>query len=103
MTPVKSNPARPKASLPRDSKLSRYETANPPVVEIFLTATQARRRYGWISEVTLWRWLHDSQLDFCSPIVIGHHRYWKLAELEAFERCCATRNNCRIARAGTRG
>jgi hypothetical protein len=36
--------------------------------------------------MTLHRWLHDSDLEFCQPIVIGNRRYWKLSDLEKFER-----------------
>ena len=54
--------------------------------DLFLTASQVRRRYGAISAMTLHRWLHDSDLEFCQPIVIGNRRYWKLSDLEKFER-----------------
>jgi hypothetical protein len=54
--------------------------------DVFLTAAQVRRRYGAISAMTLHRWLHDSDLNFCQPIVIGNRRYWKRSDLEKFER-----------------
>lgn len=54
--------------------------------DIFLTAAQVRRRYGGVSDMTLHRWLHDSALDFCQPIVIGRRRYWRLTDLQKFER-----------------
>jgi len=53
---------------------------------LFLTAAQVRRRYGNVSAMTLHRWLGDSTLDFCRPIYIGNRRFWRLSDLEEFER-----------------
>jgi predicted DNA-binding transcriptional regulator AlpA len=50
----------------------------------FLPAGQVRARYG-VSDMSLWRWLRDEALLFPSPIRIHNRRYWKLAELEAWE------------------
>jgi predicted DNA-binding transcriptional regulator AlpA len=38
-----------------------------------------------ITSMTLWRWLHDTELGFPQPLYIGRFRYWKLADLEAWE------------------
>jgi hypothetical protein len=62
------------------------ESAIPDADDIFLTAAQVRRRYGGVSDMTLHRWLHDLELDFCQPIIIGRRRYWKLSDLQKFER-----------------
>lgn len=73
-------------------KSRRYErpegaSAHPDANDgVFLTAAQVRRRYGGISAMTLHRWLHAPDLDFCQPILIGKRRYWKLTDLENFER-----------------
>ncbi|MCI0348840.1 MAG: hypothetical protein L0Z53_05385, partial [Acidobacteriales bacterium] len=53
---------------------------------VFLTARQVCARYGGISDMSLWRWLHDEQLAFPQPLVISKRRYWRLGELEAWER-----------------
>jgi hypothetical protein len=59
--------------------------------EVFLPAAQVRRRYGDISDMTLWRWLHDRELDFPTPAEIAGRRYWRLSELLRFEVRCAVR------------
>ena len=55
--------------------------ANP---EIYLTSEQVRRRYH-ISDMSLWRWLHDQKLLFPRPIYIRRRRYWLADELDAFD------------------
>jgi hypothetical protein len=42
--------------------------------------------------MALWRWARDPDLGFPSPIYIGKYRYWKLADLIAWERTRPTRN-----------
>jgi hypothetical protein len=54
--------------------------------DVFLSAAQVRRRYGGVSAMTLHRWLQSSKLEFCKPIFIGNRRYWRLSDLEKFER-----------------
>jgi predicted DNA-binding transcriptional regulator AlpA len=39
-----------------------------------------------VSEPTINRWQHNEKLDFPKPMYIGRLRYWKIAELEAWER-----------------
>jgi predicted DNA-binding transcriptional regulator AlpA len=36
--------------------------------------------------MTVWRWLRDPYLGFPQPIYLGKRRYWRLADLEAWER-----------------
>jgi predicted DNA-binding transcriptional regulator AlpA len=50
----------------------------------YLPAGQVRARYG-VSDMSLWRWLHDPKLGFPAPIKIHKRRYWKLADLQAWE------------------
>ena len=49
-----------------------------------LPATAARARYG-VSDMTIFRWLADPTLGFPQPIRINGRRYWRLADLQAFE------------------
>jgi predicted DNA-binding transcriptional regulator AlpA len=53
--------------------------------ELRLTARQVYERFS-VSDMTLWRWLNDPDLDFPRPIVINHRRYFRLNEIEQWER-----------------
>lgn len=48
-------------------------------------ASAVRIRYGGISDMTLWRWTRDPELDFPKPAYIGRYRYWDDDELDAFD------------------
>jgi predicted DNA-binding transcriptional regulator AlpA len=50
----------------------------------YLPAKQVCARYG-VCAMTVWRWLKNRSLGFPKPTVINNRRYWKLAELEAWE------------------
>lgn len=52
--------------------------------QTYLPSNQLRARYG-VSDMAIWRWLKDEALAFPAPIRIHNRRYWKLAELEAWE------------------
>jgi predicted DNA-binding transcriptional regulator AlpA len=53
---------------------------------LYLIARQVRDRYGGISDMSLWRWLHDGSVNFPSPRFRVHkRRYWLLADIEAWE------------------
>jgi len=52
--------------------------------EDLLPATPVRARYG-VSDMTIFRWLADPKLGFPQPIRINGRRYWRLADLQAFE------------------
>lgn len=56
-----------------------------------LTGPQVCARFGNISDMTLWRWLNNRALGFPSPLVINRRRYWRLAEIEAWERSQASK------------
>ena len=56
----------------------------------YLSARQVKRRYGGISDMTLWRWSHDPALGFPQPIYIQRYRYWDEAELDAFDKARAS-------------
>ena len=51
----------------------------------FLTSTQVAARYGSVSQMTIWRWLRDKERNFPQPIYLGRRRFWRLADLEAWE------------------
>lgn len=53
-----------------------------------LTASKLRERYG-VSDMTLWRWLRSDRLNFPIPLIINGRRYWLSAEIEAWERAQA--------------
>ena len=54
--------------------------------DIFLSSAQVMRRYGNITDMTLWRWLQDPKMRFPQPIYLGRLRYWKLRDLAKWER-----------------
>ena len=58
--------------------------AVPKSNEDLLPASVARARYG-VSDMTIFRWLADPKLGFPQPIRINGRRYWRLADLQAFE------------------
>jgi hypothetical protein len=58
----------------------------PLDTDVYLDARAVRRRYGGRSDMALWRWVRNEALGFPSPIYIGKYRYWRLADLIAFER-----------------
>lgn len=58
----------------------------------FLTASQVRTRFGEISDMTLWRWIRDGDLRFPQPVVIQRRRFFRLAEIEAFETAAEASN-----------
>lgn len=51
----------------------------------YLKGRSVWERYG-VSNMTLHRWVRDESLGFPAPTYIGRYRYWKLADLEAWER-----------------
>lgn len=58
--------------------------AVPKSTEDLLPTTITRARYG-VSDMTIFRWLADPKLGFPQPIRINGRRYWRLADLQAFE------------------
>lgn len=52
----------------------------------FLPVKAVRQRYGHCSEATLDRWLKNPDLGFPKPLYIGPMRWWRVDDLEAFER-----------------
>ena len=61
---------------------------NNQTSEIFLSAAQVRARYGHVSHMWLIRRANDGS-GFPSCVKLGRLRFWKLADLEAWERARA--------------
>ena len=54
--------------------------------KLYCTATQVRRRYGGISEMGLWRWIHDGKVDFPKPdLIVNGRRLWSEDSLDGFD------------------
>jgi hypothetical protein len=70
----------------------------------YLPATAVTERYQ-ISTMSLLRWLNDVDMDFPKPLYFGRFRYWRVAELVAWERSRprhAKRDSSEKARAARR-
>jgi predicted DNA-binding transcriptional regulator AlpA len=50
----------------------------------FLPANAVWSRYG-VTAMTLHRWIADPDLGFPKPFYLGRFRFWRIAELEAWE------------------
>jgi predicted DNA-binding transcriptional regulator AlpA len=64
----------------------------------FLPARQVWQRYG-VCSMTLGRWLADPRMAFPKPVYLGRLRYWKIGDLEAWERARAAQREVGHARA----
>ena len=51
----------------------------------YLTAEQVRTRFGGISDMSLWRWLKDPELEFPQPIRVNRRRLFKEHEIIEWE------------------
>lgn len=49
-----------------------------------ISAATVRELCGGISDMSLWRWLHDPELNFPKPIYIARRRYWREADMSAW-------------------
>jgi predicted DNA-binding transcriptional regulator AlpA len=54
--------------------------------DTYLRIKAVRKRYGDVSEMTINRWVEDKEMEFPRPDYFGRCRFWKLADLEAWER-----------------
>ncbi len=69
----------------------------PPPDAVYLTGPQVCARYQ-ISDMTLWRWLHDAKLGFPQPALrVRDRRYWLLDALLAWESAAAAGSRARGA------
>jgi predicted DNA-binding transcriptional regulator AlpA len=51
-----------------------------------LRSNEVCARYGGITTMTLWRWVHSADLEFPQPIYIGRRQFYDADELDAFDR-----------------
>jgi predicted DNA-binding transcriptional regulator AlpA len=58
--------------------------AENPMFPLYIDAGRTAGRYGKTIR-TLDRWLVDDRLNFPKPIYIGRMRFWRVADLEAWE------------------
>lgn len=47
-----------------------------------LSSAQVREACGNVSDMTLWRWLKDS--DFPQPVYQNRRRYWRAGDVQAW-------------------
>ncbi len=59
--------------------------------DTLIPTAQLRARYGGVSDMWVWRRLHDDP-EFPKPTYIAKRRYWRLGELVAWERAVAARH-----------
>jgi predicted DNA-binding transcriptional regulator AlpA len=60
-------------------------TSNKIAADGYLPARAVWERYK-VTSTSLYRWLSDEGIAFPRPIYIGRFRYWKLADLIAWEQ-----------------
>jgi hypothetical protein len=51
----------------------------------YLTARQVRERLGNVSDMSIWRWLHDPKMGFPTPLRINRRRLFNEEEIAEFE------------------
>ena len=56
-----------------------------PNEEVLLPARKTQQRYD-VADRTLDRWLSDPGLNFPRPVVINRRRYFRIRELQEWER-----------------
>ncbi|HMQ94811.1 MAG TPA: hypothetical protein PKA33_08590 [Amaricoccus sp.] len=66
-------------------------TADNPISPHFIDAARTAARYGKTIR-TIDRWLEDGRLAFPRPLHIGRMRFWRIADLEAWETAQAERS-----------
>jgi hypothetical protein len=57
---------------------------------VYLPGPKVRERYGR-TDMTIHRWLNDPEMGFPRPHYFGRFRYWRIDELEAWERAQAVK------------
>ena len=62
-----------------------------------ISRPKVRKRWGNVSETSLWRWERDPAMNFPIPILIGHRKFYRLCDIEAFERSRVRTNAKRVA------
>lgn len=49
-----------------------------------LPTREVKKRLGDVTDMTIWRWLHNPDVGFPPPVVISKRKYWAVAEIDAF-------------------
>lgn len=49
-----------------------------------IPAATVRELCGGISDMSMWRWLQNADLNFPKPIYISRRRYWRQADVLAW-------------------
>ncbi len=62
-----------------------YADPVPSPDSAFVPARKVWERYG-VTAMTLYRWLRDERMNFPQPTYLGRFRYWRLSDLQAWER-----------------
>ena len=63
-----------------------------------ITSKQVRELLGGISDMSLWRFLHDKKLGFPKPIYINRRRLWSHEELKL--KYNVTQGRCNVFKLG---
>ena len=50
-------------------------------VNRLISASDVRAMFGNVSDMTIWRWLQNANLNFPKPIYVMRRRFWREAEL----------------------
>jgi hypothetical protein len=61
---------------------------NAQTSDALLPSKAVWERYG-VCDRTLSRWLADERLNFPPPIIVRKRRYWRMSDLEGFEKMSA--------------
>ena len=59
---------------------SRSDQTSSAIVQL-VSAASVKQACGDVSDMTLWRWLQDENLNFPKPIYIQRRRFWRADEL----------------------
>ena len=79
----------------RGARIRGSPNVSDATLSAFLPANRVWSRYG-VTSMTIHRWLRDDRLGFPKPLLIGRMRFWRIADLEAWE---ATRQSGQTATA----
>jgi predicted DNA-binding transcriptional regulator AlpA len=79
--------------IPPEQQSPHGGSQEPASSRSYLSSQDVRRRYGNVSVMSIWRWLHDDKLKFPKPrLCIKGRRYWLEGDLIAWERQRAARS-----------
>jgi predicted DNA-binding transcriptional regulator AlpA len=59
------------------------ENPKPESTPRLITSAAVRKIFG-VSDMALWRWAQNPELDFPAPIRIGTRRYWRETDITAW-------------------